>query len=287
MLTQDDLRQWYIVDGLSLRQVAEKAGVSDGTVRYYMRRYGIPRRTKSEALSGDRNPMYGKVKSVEARRKTSDTLARTNADPAVRARRRAAVAGDRNPMYGRTHTPEVCRASGERLAKLWLDPVFREVVAETHQRPDVRQAISERAKQRTGERNSFFGKTHTEATKQKISRANHGRFQGENGSNWQGGKTTTNLLVRNSEDMIRWRKNVFARDDFTCQDCGKVGGPLHADHIRPLAVLLRENTVKTLADAQACPALWDLSNGRTLCVPCHKKTPSFAGNFQKNFRCDS
>jgi transcriptional regulator with XRE-family HTH domain len=283
MLTQDDLRQWYIVDGLSLRQVAEKAGVSAGTIRYYMRRYGIPRRTKSEALSGDRNPMHGKVKPEDVRRRTSETLARTNADPAVRARRSAASKGDRNPMYGRTHTEEVKEASKQRLAAARSNPAFQEAHREAMAQPEVRQAISESAKQRTRERNPFFGKTHTEATKRKLSQANKGRFQGANGSNWQGGKTSVNHLVRNSEDMIRWRKNVFARDKFTCQDCGKVGGPLHADHIRPLAVLLRENVIQTLADAQACPALWDLSNGRTLCVPCHKKTPSFAGSFRKNF----
>jgi len=283
MLTQDDLRQWYTVDGLSIRQVAAKAGVSDGTVRYYMRRYEIPRRTKSEALSGDRNPMHGKHHTEEVRQQIAATIKRVFSDPEKRAARSKRVQGSLNPMFGRTHTSEVREASKQRLAKVRTTLVFQKAHLAAMAQPDVRRAISESAKQRVGERNPFFGKTHTEATKQKISKANHGRFQGEHGSNWQGGKTSINLLVRSSEDLVRWRQAVYKRDAYTCQSCGTVGGPLHADHIKPLALLLRENRIATLADAQACPALWDLLNGRTLCVPCHKKTPSFAGNFQKNF----
>lgn len=59
----------------------------------------------------------------------------------------------------------------------------------------------------------------------------------------------------------QWRKAIFERDNYTCQLCGLRGGPLHADHIKPYA---------------AYPELrWELSNGRTLCVPCHKKTPTY------------
>jgi hypothetical protein len=227
--------------------------------------------------------MHGRHHTEEVRQQIAATTKQVFSDPEKRAERSARAKGERNPMYGRTHTPEVCQAAGQRLSALRGDPTFQESHRAAMARPEVREAISESAKQRIGERNPFFGKTHTEATKQKISKANHGRFHGENGSNWQGGKTIINLLVRGSGSMICWRKSVFARDAYTCQVCGKVGGPLHADHVLPLAILLRENRIKTLADAQAGPDLWDLSNGRTLCVPCHKKTPSFAGNFQKNF----
>lgn len=58
-----------------------------------------------------------------------------------------------------------------------------------------------------------------------------------------------------------WRESVFKRDDFTCQECGKRGGELHADHIKPW---------------KSHPELrYDVSNGRTLCVQCHRETPTY------------
>lgn len=63
-----------------------------------------------------------------------------------------------------------------------------------------------------------------------------------------------------------WRKAVFERDDYTCQGegCGSRGGELNADHIKPFSTH---------------PELrFKVSNGRTLCVPCHKKTPTYGRN---------
>jgi 5-methylcytosine-specific restriction endonuclease McrA len=58
-----------------------------------------------------------------------------------------------------------------------------------------------------------------------------------------------------------WRSAVFQRDNYTCQECGQVGGRLNADHIKPYGEY---------------PELrFDVSNGRTLCVACHRKTPTF------------
>lgn len=278
------LWQKYVVEQLSLREIAIQAGVSCSTIRYYMSRYAIPRRTKSEALSGKRNPMYGRPKSEEARRKTSKTLQQTNQDPTVRARRSLASSGEHNPMFGRTHTEEVKEASRERLKSKRTSPDFIQAHAAAMQRPEVRKAISDKARLRQGEANPFFGHVHSEETKKKISNANRGRFRGSNGSNWQGGKTPLALLIRNSERYVAWRRSVFDRDKFTCQGCRRVGGPLHADHIKPFAVLLNEHAIRTLEDAYDCADLWDISNGRTLCVPCHKRTPSFAGNYQKNYK---
>lgn len=65
-------------------------------------------------------------------------------------------------------------------------------------------------------------------------------------------------LARYSPEAIEWRKKVFERDDYTCQDCGVRGTYLEADHIKPWAYF---------------PELrFELSNGRTLCRPCHDKT---------------
>ena len=78
---------------------------------------------------------------------------------------------------------------------------------------------------------------------------------------WKGGKTKADKLLRNSAEYGRWREKVFERDDYTCQICNKRGVYLNADHIKPWAYF---------------PKLrFDVNNGRTLCVPCHKETDNY------------
>lgn len=65
-------------------------------------------------------------------------------------------------------------------------------------------------------------------------------------------------LARYSHEAATWRKSVFERDNWTCQVCKVRGNRLEADHIKPWAYF---------------PDLrFELSNGRTLCRPCHDKT---------------
>lgn len=273
----------YIVERLSLRQIGNRCGVSASTIRRCMKKYHIPARTKSEALSGDKNPMHGRTQSAEAREKISAGLRITNADPIVKAKRSAASSGANNNMFGRTHSDEVKQASKVRLQNTRVTPEFIEAHKKAMERPEVRSAISKSAQLRIGESNPFYGHQHSEKTKNVISAANKGRFVGAKGANWKGGKTSLAILIRNSEPAVRWRRAVLERDAFTCQGdgCGKIGGTLQADHIVPFAVLLDEYQIKTLEAACSCVALWDLSNGRTLCVPCHKKTPTYCQRVKK------
>lgn len=82
-------------------------------------------------------------------------------------------------------------------------------------------------------------------------------WNGKNHPNWQGGLTPVNYKIRNSKKYKDWRKEVFSRDNFTCQMCNKKGGDLEADHIKQFSKY---------------PKLrFELSNGRTLCKPCHNK----------------
>jgi len=68
-----------------------------------------------------------------------------------------------------------------------------------------------------------------------------------------------------------WRIKVFERDSYTCQKCGKKGGRLQAHHIKPY---------------KKHPKLrWDINNGETLCLECHKKTDSYGWkNYHKNHK---
>ena len=119
MISEDVLRRLYQVDQLSIRQTAAACGVSAGTVRYYLKRYAIDRRSKSEALTGSKHPAYGKPKSEATRRKISTTLRETNRDPLVKARRSAAMSGDKNPMAGRYHTAASLRQIQQTQQARW------------------------------------------------------------------------------------------------------------------------------------------------------------------------
>jgi 5-methylcytosine-specific restriction endonuclease McrA len=70
-------------------------------------------------------------------------------------------------------------------------------------------------------------------------------------------------------------KKVYERDLWTCKECGKIGGELNAHHIKSFSLILVENQIKSLEDSYSCSELWEIDNGRTLCVACHKKTDSY------------
>ncbi len=67
----------------------------------------------------------------------------------------------------------------------------------------------------------------------------------------------TGELSRNDPEVHNWRKEVFERDEYTCQDCGKKGGKLQAHHVKSWSKYPDERL--------------KLFNGITLCVDCHAK----------------
>ena len=87
---------------------------------------------------------------------------------------------------------------------------------------------------------------------------------------WKGGVTPLNKIDRESAIGMWWRQEIKKRDDFTCQLCRQRGGELHSDHIVPFSL---------------APELrWVLTNGRTLCVTCHRNTATFGGKMHKLLR---
>lgn len=79
--------------------------------------------------------------------------------------------------------------------------------------------------------------------------------RGELSNLWRGGATEEKDILRSSSEYRKWRRQVFKRDDHTCQLCLQKGGKLHAHHIKML--------VGHFALA------FDVANGVTLCQKCH------------------
>lgn len=123
--------------------------------------------------------------------------------------------------------------------------------------------------------------------KKNISKARikSGSARGKNNPNWQGGLTNLQHSIRNIYLYKDWRKKVYTRDNYTCVSCGQAGTGrnLNADHIIPLSLLIRELKIKSLDDAIVNSYIWNVENGRTLCVECHKKTDSYGWNATNNY----
>ena len=66
-------------------------------------------------------------------------------------------------------------------------------------------------------------------------------------------------MIRRSSEYQKWRKAVFKRDNYICQECLKKGNYLEAHHIKPFA---------NYPDLR-----FEIENGLTLCKDCHKKIP--------------
>lgn len=108
-----------------------------------------------------------------------------------------------------------------------------------------------------GESNPFYGQKHTEETRAKMRGAKNG--------NWRNGSSRTNDLIRKSKEYLDWKASVFVRDNRLCVQCGS-GKSIEADHIKPFSTY---------------PELrFEVSNGRTLCRECHRKTDTY-GNSKK------
>jgi len=68
----EQIKYLYWERGLSTPQISEIVKYSPSRVRYYMKKYNIPIRTRSEAYSGERNGFYGRHHTKESKEKISE-----------------------------------------------------------------------------------------------------------------------------------------------------------------------------------------------------------------------
>ena len=135
-----------------------------------------------------------------------------------------------------------------------------------------RQKFSEAAKLRTGTKNANYGKVMSDEQKQKISNSLKGRFRGPDSPNWIANKKYRKwrCVWHARFEYKEWRSCVFARDNYTCQMCGKPSnGDIEAHHIKPVDKY-RELII-------------DKDNGITLCISCHRSIKGKENRYEKQF----
>ena len=116
------------------------------------------------------------------------------------------------------------------------------------------------------------GKKFSKELRKKMSLVKIGKNTGKDNWNWKGGITSLRGQIYSHFKTRQWRSDVFARDDFTCQECRQKGGNLEIHHIKPFNIIIKENRIKTIEQALNCEELWNINNGQTLCLKCHNKT---------------
>lgn len=131
-----------------------------------------------------------------------------------------------------------------------------------------------------GEKHNMFGKIHSEESKMKMSKSRKGRNvwnkgltgltdnripTGKNCYQWN-----INLTDEDREDKRyilgykEWRKEIYERDNYTCQVCGdNKGGNFVAHHMNGWDLFIEERLL--------------VENGITLCEPCHNKFHKLCG----------
>lgn len=89
--------------------------------------------------------------------------------------------------------------------------------------------------------------------------------------------------IRDSEEYVLWRKSVFERDRFICQECNIKHSYIEAHHIQSFISIFNKflqeyNQFSPLEDkdilrriAMNHKPFWDIDNGKTLCKKCHNK----------------
>ena len=86
--------------------------------------------------------------------------------------------GEKNGMYGKTHTEEARKRISEAQTgreSYRKGKTFEEAHGE-EKALEMKAVISKHAKERIGDKNSFYGKKHSEESKKKISESNKGKI---------------------------------------------------------------------------------------------------------------
>jgi hypothetical protein len=219
-----------------------------GEGRMYCSRFCADK-SNGEKIRGENHPMWGKKHKKSSLEKMSEK-----------------TRGENNPMFGLRGNKHPA------FGKHWK--VFGRIGKKGKDNPlwgrkQGKHQCIVMSRKHAGKKNPMFGR------------------KGELAPNWRGGTTPLKKIIRNSPQYIVWRDKVFKRDKWKCQKCSKVGGKLHVHHIKTFSLILKEEKIKCFTDILPGSELWNVKNGYTMCVLCHKNTESYGWksyNIEKGYK---
>ena len=97
------------------------------------------------------------------------------------------------------------------------------------------------------------------------------QISGENAHNWRGGISSKNHIERGSYKYKEFCKQVYKKDHYTCQCCGK-------------CTSFKKNAHHILSFANHSDLRYDLDNAITLCEECH--LPRYEGSLHAQYGLD-
>lgn len=248
------LRQKYLIEKLSLLSVARAANCTTYIVSNYLKKYGIPKRTISEALTGRTLSKEHKAKVIQNFVATRE-LQMLNGVSEKEKLRLASIKPDRT---GVPHSAETKALMREKALGRKNSPEAIRKMSETRTGNPLY----------SGENHPLYGKSRDD-------------MKGDKNPNWTGGLSSLHRGYRRVSRYKEWRTKCYERDDYTCQSCKAHNIELNVDHIKPFALIIKENNIQTIEQLYGCEELWSLDNGRTLCISCHRQTPTYGGNTRK------
>ena len=270
-ITKKWLKEQYWDNKKSLKEMAEKTTVSYQTIYRLMKKWDIPRRSTSEAnkVKIQANPLSHAQK---------DSLRRLGKNNKIHILKKTLVRLYFDENKTTTEIAKICCCSSVTVISR-----MKEFGLKIRSASERKSGPRNPSWGKKGSSSPRWGKAHTEQTKKILSKKNSGK----NSVRWKPPherKETLARQIRATNQSKNWRLKIFKRDKFSCVECGTVRTAkmqINADHIKPFALILEDNNVKSVEEALTCQELWDTSNGRTLCVDCHKKTNTWGSGTKK------
>lgn len=279
----------YIINKKSTTQIAKMLKCSHRCILNRLKQYNIKTRTIRGSIklldrSGKNNSRYIDGRSneshycIDCNRRLSDYRAK-RCKPCADKQHSLKISGKNNPFFGKHHTKRV-----------------KNIIAKTNkERKHKLHTKESRNKMSLAHKGKKFSKETLKrmviAGKKKIfteqHRANMSLSKGGTGIPHE--KFNLKNTIRCLQEYNNWRKCVYKRDNYTCQECNIRSGNgkavyLEAHHLKPFAKLLSDflaeyNQFSPIEDKETLVRLaikwqpfWELDNGKTLCGDCHNLT---------------
>lgn len=237
-ISKELLEEYYLYDHLSLTKCGKIFDCVPNTVFNYLQKYNIPIRSKQEAQLGRKLTEEDKIKIGLSKlgKKRAPFSEEWHKNLCLSAKGRIP------PNLGKKASDETRKKQSESHKGISRTEEWNRKNSEAQK---LRCSIIENC--------PMYGKHHTEETKKKMG------LKGDKNPAWKGGCSTEAEKYRRSDEYKQWMKLVYKRDQYKCHRCNN-GGKLTAHHIINFAKLFHENQY-----------LFDINNGITFCIDCHKQ----------------